>query len=293
MADLGQNAAANAAAIAGVDHCIVGVNDLEAARNVYENLGFTITPRGRHIEWATANYCIMFRDDYIELLGILDPAGFTAGLDAILAEQREGILKLAFRSDGAGRTHVFFREKGLAPEPVRHLARELELPEGTVLPEFSLLHPKSAAMPGLSAFVCQHLTPEIVWQKQWLRHRNTATGVRSYAILADEPSMLVEGWARIFGPEAVRWNGAWLSVETGTARLDFLAPAALPDAFDNLEFAAARPGRILGMTVTVADLVETAVCLAEAGAACMRTDRGMTVFPESACGVAISFVQAD
>jgi len=38
--------------------------------------------------------------------------------------------------------------------------------------------------------------------------------------------------------------------------------------------------------------VEAAACLAEAGAACMRTDEGITVFSESACGIAISFTEA-
>lgn len=291
MDDAGQGTAVNAAAIAGVDHSIVGVDDLEAARRSFENLGFTVTPRGRHIEWATANYCIMFGNEYVELLGIVDPTGYTAGLDTILAEQGEGILKLAFRSQDAERTRRYFDERGLAPDPVRELSRELELPEGTVLPEFSLLHPKAPALPGLSGFVCQHRTPELVWQPHWQAHRNTATGVRSYTILADDPSVLAEGWLRIFGARAVRRNGAGLYVETGTSRLDFLPFGQLPSAFEGLEFGNTRSGRILGMTVTVTDLVETAVCLAEAGASCMRTDQGMTVFPESACGVAISFVE--
>jgi len=291
MADLIQDMAANEAAIAGVDHSIVGVADLEAARNAYEALGFTITPRGRHIGWSTANYCIMFDRDYIELLGIVEADGYSAGLDAILAERGEGLLKLALHSKDAARTHGFFASQGLVTEPVRELARELELPGGTVLPEFRLVHPKPAAMPGLAGFVCQHLTPRMVWQPQWCGHRNTATRVRSYAILADDPSALAEGWVRIFGAAAVSRAGGWLSVETGTARLDFLPWEELPAAFADVEFARPQAGDILGMTINVADLVETAVCLAEAGAACMRTDEGMTVLPESAHGVAISFVQ--
>jgi hypothetical protein len=115
--------------------------------------------------------------------------------------------------------------------------------------------------------------------------------VRSYAILADDPSALAEGWVRIFGVGAVNRDGAWLSVETGSARLDFLPWDELPTAFCEVEFARPRAGSILGMTVSVTDLVETAVCLAEAEAACMRTDEGLTVLPESACGVAVSFVQ--
>jgi hypothetical protein len=291
MADLVHDATANEAAIAGVDHSIVGVADLEAARAAYDAMGFTMTPRGRHIGWSTANYCIMFERDYIELLGIVEPDGYSAGLDAILADQGEGLLKLAFRSEDAARTHGFFDKHALIAEPVKELARELEAPEGTVLPEFRLVHPKPAATPGLAGFVCQHLTPGMVWRPQWCQHRNTATGVRSYAILADDPSALAEGWVRIFGAGAVSREGAWLSVETGTARLDFLPWEELSAAFADVEFARPQAGSILGMTVSVTDLVETAVCLAEAGVACMRTDEGLTVLPESANGLAIAFVQ--
>ncbi|MYF85064.1 MAG: VOC family protein, partial [Rhodospirillaceae bacterium] len=55
--------------ITGIDHAIVGVRKLEAARRKWAKLGFTITPRGRHRGWGTANYCIMFETDYVELLG--------------------------------------------------------------------------------------------------------------------------------------------------------------------------------------------------------------------------------
>jgi hypothetical protein len=292
MADAVQGSATNAAAISGVDHSIVGVADLEVARATYRAMGFTITARGRHIGWSTANYCIMFERDYVELLGIVDPGGYSAGLDAVLAERGQGLLKLALRSEDADRTHDFLERQSLANEPVRELARELELPEGTVLPEFRLVHPRPGATPGLDSFVCQHLTPEIVWRPQWCRHRNTARRVRAYSILADDPSALTEGWVRLFGAGAVSRRGGRLSVETGTARLDFLRWDDLPTAFAGAGLRRPVEGAIFGMTVEVEDLVEVAVCLAEAGAACMRTDEGMTVFPESACGVAISFTAA-
>ncbi len=80
---------------AGIDHAILGVRDLEAASAQWRRLGFTLTPRGRHVGWGTANYCVMFKSDYLELLGIVDPAKFTNDLDKFLAE-REGLLGLAF-----------------------------------------------------------------------------------------------------------------------------------------------------------------------------------------------------
>ena len=60
--------------IAGIDHVIVGVRDFEQAKATYQRLGFQATPRGRHVGWGTANYCLMFPNDYLELLGIVDAA---------------------------------------------------------------------------------------------------------------------------------------------------------------------------------------------------------------------------
>ena len=291
MPDLSETAGRSITAISGVDHSIVGVRDLEAARARYESLGFTVTPRGKHIGWATANYCIMFAQDYIELLGIVEPGGYAAGLEEILADRGEGLLKLALRSDDAGATHEFLARLGLVSEPVKDLARELEAPEGTVLPEFRLVHPQADAMPGLSGFVCQHLTRDLVWRPEWCAHRNGATGVASYAILADDPVALAEGWARIFGADAVGLEGSWLTVETGTARLDFMSWDALAQEFDDIELSQPRAGGIAGMTVAVKDLVAAATCLAEAGVACIRTDKGLVVPPEDACGAVVAFVE--
>lgn len=291
MAELAEGGARAQTAIAGIDHAIIGVRDLEAARDRYRALGFTVTPRGRHIGWATANYCIMFPDDYLELLGILDPSGYSAGLDERLADQGEGLLKLALRSDDAERSHAFLAANGVAEGPPRDLARTLEAPEGTVEPAFRLVEPKPAALPGLAGFLCQHLSAALVWRPEWCAHPNTAFGVRSYKILADDPSALAAGWIRLFGAGAVSRSAGALSVETGTARLDFLSWDALVETYPDIEFTRPRAGGILGVTLRVRDLVKTASCLAEAGAACLRTEAGLTVLPESACGVALAFVQ--
>ena len=75
-----------ASAITGIDHTLVGVRDLEAARVAWEKIGFRLTPRGRHIGWGTGNYCIMLEQGYIELLGIVDPAS-SPTISMFLAER--------------------------------------------------------------------------------------------------------------------------------------------------------------------------------------------------------------
>ena len=82
-------------AISGIDHTLVGVRDLEVARGTWQALGFTVTPRGRHIGWGTGNYCIMLESGYIELLGVVDPSQFLNNLDGFL--QKREILLRGFR----------------------------------------------------------------------------------------------------------------------------------------------------------------------------------------------------
>src|SRR5579883_3194679 len=81
--------------IAGIDHVIVGVRALEGARARWMRLGFTPTPRGRHLGQGTANYCVMFAADYIELLCLADPADTGQPLASFLA-RREGPMAAAF-----------------------------------------------------------------------------------------------------------------------------------------------------------------------------------------------------
>ncbi|MGH6931436.1 MAG: VOC family protein, partial [Dongiaceae bacterium] len=148
-------------AVIGIDHALVGVRDLEVAHAAWQAMGFTVTPRGRHIGWGTANYCVMLRRGYVELLGILDPVQFTNDLDKFLAA-REGLMGLAFGSRDNVRTHRWLAEAGFHPDGPKELKRALELPSGDAMPAFKLVFVPPDETPGLSAFFCQHLSPELV-----------------------------------------------------------------------------------------------------------------------------------
>jgi len=162
-------------AIAGIDHAIVGVRDLEGARIGWSRLGFTLAPRGRHIGRGTGNYCIMFPSDYIELLGIVDPGDFVQNLDAFLA-RREGLMAVAFAPAATpDETRAALLDLQLHPSEPRPLGRQIELPEGAVMPRFSLISLPPEETPGLDCFICAHLTPELMRRPDWLAHPNGAT----------------------------------------------------------------------------------------------------------------------
>ncbi|EWY41146.1 hypothetical protein N825_31290 [Skermanella stibiiresistens SB22] len=266
--------------ITGIDHTIIGVADLEAARASWTRLGFTVTPRGRHIGWGTGNYCVMFPNDYVELLGIIDASQFVNNLDRLLETRGEGFLGLAFGAADSGAVHDAFPEVTEAP---KDLARLLELPEGTVAPRFSLVHFKPEATPGLSAFCCAHLTPELLRQPDWLDHANGATGLDGMTIPATDPATLAPAYARLFGDGAIRAGQGRLEVRTEALTLRFLSPERMARRYPGLEPAAV-------MTVTCRDLAGTREFLASRAVRTVAVPGArVVVSPEDANGVILEF----
>ncbi len=112
------NAPPQGHAIDGIDHAVVAVADLEAARERYQRLGFAITPRRRMVEWGTANYSVMFPHGFIELLGIIDPTRFlTPGLEDHLAVG-EGTMAVTLGRYLHFQTTLWYREPALGQMPV-------------------------------------------------------------------------------------------------------------------------------------------------------------------------------
>jgi catechol 2,3-dioxygenase-like lactoylglutathione lyase family enzyme len=211
-------------AIAGIDHVIVGVRDLEAARETWRRLGFTLSPRGRHIDQPTGNYCVMFPSDYIELLGVVDPGDSTHRLGNFLA-WREGLMGLAFAPVGsADDARAALLRKGLHPAEPRPLARQIELSEGTVLPRFNLVSLPSEETPGLDSFLCGHLTPELMRRPEWLAHPNGVTGLKAVHILVESTAPLLAAYDRLFGIVQVTTTDAVALVHVGRHRLVFSTP---------------------------------------------------------------------
>src|SRR5215831_14766162 len=211
--------------ISGIDHVVVGVRDLEQARLAWARLGFTLSPRGRHIGQGTANYCIMFVSDYVELLGVVDQNDFVQHLDSFLL-QREGVMAAAF-APAAGLEELCAALLGrqLHPSEPRSLGRRLELPEeGSVMPRFSLMSLPAEETPGLDSFICAHLTPELMRRPEWLNHPNGAVGLKSIHVLVENTAMLLEAYDRLFGIPQVTTTDAVVGVHVGQHRILFSTP---------------------------------------------------------------------
>lgn len=274
--------------LAGIDHVIIGVRDLDAARAAYARLGFNSTPRGRHKGWGTANHCIMFEEDYLELLGIVDPSQFTNNLDRFLAE-REGLLGVALLSRDAEKTRAAWLEAGAAPQEMRDLGRMLESEAGEVELRFRnvLLPPESTG--GLGLFACEHLTPELLRRPAWLLHPNGARAIRSCTVAASEPEPVVVALRRVFGSAAITGTDQVVAAHTGHGVVLVAPPedAALMHPLVELPDGTVAP-RLVALTLVAADLDQAAAFLTLQGVPHRRAPNGDVLIPPSeAHGVAL------
>jgi hypothetical protein len=242
----------------GIDHLIIGVRDLEAARQRYARLGFNSTPRGRHVGWGTANYCIMFEQDYLELLGVVDPDGFTNDLDRFLAE-REGLMGIALASRDAAGTHAAWTAAGLAPDAPKPLGRLLEGEDGPIELRFANVMLPREATDGVGFFACEHLTSEELRRPPWLMHPNGARAIRSCTIVAAEPAPVVAVLSRLLGAAAITDTDQVTAAHVGRAVILVAPPEdaqlmhpLIDPALIDLAADAGRP-QLAALTLAVAD----------------------------------------
>ncbi len=276
--------------IAGIDHVIVGVRDLEQARLEWGRLGFALSPRGRHIGQGTANYCIMFPSDYVELLGIVDPSDFVQRLDRFLA-QREGVMAVAFApADAPEDVRAALLGRQLHPSEPRLLGRQLELPEGTAVPRFSLISMPADETPGLDCFICSHLTPELMRRPEWLQHPNGALGLRGIHVLVESTAALLGPYDRLFGIQQVTTTDAIASIHVGPHRIVFSTPDDFSTMYPALDIASdfALPG-IVSVEFGVARREDTADYLTRRQVPFEELPEGSVVVPARVASGAILF----
>lgn len=276
-----------AANIAGIDHAIIGVRDLENAKNVYEKLGFRATPRGRHVGWGTANYCLMFEQDYLEILGIVDPAAETNNLDSFL-ETREGLLSLVLKTNDAAQTRAAWDQAGLNPAEVKDLSRLLE-PDTELRFQNVTLKPEVSA--DIPMFACSHLTAEQMREPGWTEHPNGALGIHTITAVSHDPASAIEPMSRIFGSAKITETDNTVAVHTGRGVLLFATPDDLDMLHPQLRAELNTEQATLAvLSVRVRDLSATADWLSSADVPFARESSGIIgVGAEHTRGVMLEF----
>lgn len=281
--------------ILSIDHTFVAVADMESSRQTYEKLGFTVPPRGSHIEWGTGNWCIMFENDYLELRGIIDPERYTISLDQVLEEYGEGLAGVAFGTQSAQGNYDEMSQNGLIPKPLKSLTRNFELKEGWVQPKFSLCFPQEKDITGLMHVVCcQHLTPELTRKPEFLIHDNTVTSVISMTGRIDDADQVEAAQRVLLGEDAVTRIGHSIRLTLPSGQyIDLLSSADYDAIYGQDSKTLATKETYLGVTkVKVSDLNQTCRTLEKNQVPFSRINANtIRVAADYACGVIMEFTE--
>ena len=282
--------------VKGIDHCFALVNDLDGAAAQYAALGFTLSPRGTHSEAkGTANYTIMFPDDYFELLGIVQPTDLNAPRRAILAEKGEGLHAIACRINDAAKAAETLTALGLETEGLGSFSRPVRLPNGTEgIAAFSTLTFRPQETPLGTVFMCQHKTRETVWVPELLNHPNTACGLEAILAISDTPKEDALRFARLWADGAVSEIDGSYQVFTGpqSAPLILCTAEDMALRYPSADLAATAKGAFTALRVKVVDIERVRDCLISSKVPLIETSNGLYVRPEFSAGVLMEFVPA-
>ena len=190
-----------------VDHVAHFVPDIGTASRVLAHLGFNLTPfslqttrndAGESIPAGAGNRCAMLEGGYLEFL---TPTGDTpVGLQIRAAIGKyTGQHLIAFGTPAAEEDHARLTRHGYSPLPLVNLQREVDVAGERRMARFSVVRVSPETMPEGRVQFVQHLTPECLWQPQYLGHANGVTGLLATFIVAEDPAKVAARYAEFSG----------------------------------------------------------------------------------------------
>lgn len=248
----------------GIDHLVLAVRDLEAARRTYMRLGFTLTPRAEH-PFGTGNSLVQMQDNFLELLTVVDPARISpasgdtfsfGGFNQEFLRRREGFSMLVFESDDAKADRAAFAAAGLRGYQPFDFQRKARLPDGSdVTVAFSLAFTSDPRIPEAAFFTCQQHAPQYFWKPEYQLHANGAVAVTEVVMVAGNPPALTDFFAGLQGKEAVTVADGGLEVTTARGRITVLPPDHAAERFPALPLASAPDSpHFVGYRIGVRDI---------------------------------------
>jgi len=282
-----------------LDHLVLAVNDLEAAREAYARMGFTLTPPAQH-PWGTANSLVQLQGNFLELLAIADqakipapePGRFSFGaFNQTFLKRREGLSMLVFQSTDARRDQAEFKARGVETYEPFDFSRQAKLPDGsTKTVAFSLAFATEPRMPEAAFFTCQQHAPEFFWKPEYQRHANGARAVVEVVMLGNDPGGLVEFFGKLVEPAAVTRSEGALRVGLGEGALRVLDATRLAQRFPGIRLRdVLRKPHFVGYSIAVDDLGVTEGVLKSNGVAALRNGDRLQIATDHGFGAVIEF----
>jgi len=273
-----------------LDHLGVAVHDLAAARDTYTRLGFNVTPlsvhsgqnaQGQVQAFGSGNHCTMFKRGYLELIGIVDPEK-PSSVASFLSSRHGGFIT-ALGVENAEKAYERASTFPTAQRPVL-LQRYVDHNGQQELVQFRnvLL---GGAFPETRLLMIEHVTPELIWRPEYLKHPNGVVALAGAQFLVEDSAEAAARYAQLADGEVLPMEGGGHRLQLDGQELQFFtADSSYPH--EN-----AHCPSLCGAIFRVEDIEATANCLERNGVRLERvSNRRLVVSPDLACGFSLTFI---
>ena len=278
-----------------LDHVLIAVRDLDAAKDTFERLGFKVTPEGQHPGRGTSNRLVVFGGEYLELISVHDPDGdlFRPNLPSFL-DEREGLFIFAMGTSDVYERTRSVRAAGVSiTDPVKG---SRQAADGSTAYSWTQAEIDPDAMPGSQTFFIQHdhtIEERYNDPPDPTNHPNGVSGVASLSLAVGDANGAAQRWKDVFGMEGASDVGsghaACVRLGFDNCTLDFCQGSDGDGIARFVESWGEGPYEIV---FSSEDLDATEALLRENGLEGVdRHGDSLAVQPESAQGVRMSFVQ--
>jgi len=280
-----------------IDHLVLPVAGLAAARARLAALGFLVAPDAHH-PFGTGNACVFFRNrTYLEPLAFLRPdlvresiergLVFVDRLDRFRKTRGEGFAMAAFRSADAEADRAAFAAAGFALGDLFHFSRMATRPDGSRYEiGVALAFAADERAPHATVFACQPIGETVNTGTSFVDHPNTATGVTGFAGVAANPADFHVYLEAATGERELRCTSLGVEARTGCGSVRVLTPIGYEARFG---VSPPDPGDGLLLAAIEIDAADPVSVERHAGAAARRHGGLLVVPPAPGLGALVAF----
>ncbi|MBL8704859.1 MAG: VOC family protein [Rhodospirillales bacterium] len=283
----------------GIDHLVLSVHDLDAAKAFYEKLGFNCTPKALH-PWGTGNTLAQLQGNFLEILAVVDKAKLTRPAPEQMdfgrynddfLRKRQGMSMLVFESRDARADQAQFKAAGLDTYAPFDFERQAKLPDGSsARVAFSLAFVTHKTMPEAVFFTCQQHAPQYFWKPEYQKHPNGAKVVSEVVMRAPDPAAYADFFGKLQGKDAVTASPGRLTVRTARGTVTLLDAKGIAERFPDMILPGpADSPCFVAYRIAVADIGATEKLLRGRTVTLKRHRGALIVDPADAFGVAVEF----
>lgn len=282
--------------ITNINHVGMIARDLEDVTRRYEAMGFMLTPYSPHsAAWkpgepvqpqGSGNRCVMFADNYLEILASENPSKPAERMTNFLRHHQGGHI-ICFDSDDCNAVDRRLHAAGIETSGVIPLQREIDTPGGVRTARFERVQFAPKDTPEGYIQAARHLTPDYIYQPRYIAHPNGATRLAETYIVALDAGEMAQRYATYLGAPPVRLQRSFQFRLPRDTLLNILpvdhASVVLPGTL-----LPPLPG-IAAVSFTIENLGAQALRLASAGFTVVNVANSLLVPAEETCGLAVMF----